>query len=359
VDYNDLNGPQLKILRMAFQASFNRQSLDRLLVEHLDKPPLEMLVPSGDFESEVFQLIRRTKQEGWTEELVTAATSASGNAKMKNLANALSLVEVDGDTRLVQRSLERTVREKSGFADFLPWAEKLIRLGHKMCRIEDASTARKALGTGFLVAPDLVLTNYHVVEGHIASNAKADPTQLGCRFDYAVGPVGENPGLLKPLAASWLVAHRQYSAVDSGDQGGLPKETELDYALLRLADPIGEAPSPDGDGKRGWIPVSTGVALPEPNDILFIVQHPKGSPLKLAVGRILLRNGNQTRIRYDANTEPGSSGSAGFDAKLGLVLLHHGGDPDTGRLAQFNQGIPIDRIVADLGQQADVPRFWQ
>jgi hypothetical protein len=70
-------------------------------------------------------------------------------------------------------------------------------------------------------------------------------------------------------------------------------------------------------------------------------------------------NGNGTRLRYDTNTEGGSSGSPCLDAKLNLVALHHGGDPDTGRLAQYNQGIPIDRIVSHLAARRVVPPFWQ
>ena len=92
---------------------------------------------------------------------------------------------------------------------------------------------------------------------------------------------------------------------------------------------------------------------------MFIVQHPKGQAQKLAVGAVLKRNKNNSRVRYDANTDHGSSGSPCFDAKLDLVALHHGGDPDSGKLAKFNQGIPIETILNDLSSRPDVPVFWE
>src|SRR5207245_1159535 len=111
---------------------------------------------------------------------------------------------------------------------------------------------------------------------------------------------------------------------------------ELDFALLRLVASAGEDPIGGDEGTRGWITLPQVAARPEVNEIVFIVQHPKGSPLKLAIGNILSANANRTRIRYDANTEKGSSGSPCFNVRLDPVAIHHAGDPDTGRLAQFN-----------------------
>jgi hypothetical protein len=93
-------------------------------------------------------------------------------------------------------------------------------------------------------------------------------------------------------------------------------------------------------------------------DVIFILQHPKGGPLKLAVGAVDKLNANHTRLRYDTKTDSGSSGSPCLDAKLNLVALHHGGDPDTTRLAKYNQGIPIDKIIANAASQKGVPHFW-
>jgi len=42
-----------------------------------------------------------------------------------------------------------------------------------VCRIEDPRDPRKALGTGFLVGPDLLLTNYHVMENYVGRGGAA------------------------------------------------------------------------------------------------------------------------------------------------------------------------------------------
>src|SRR5262249_22647698 len=159
------------------------------------------------------------------------------------------------------------------------------------------------------------------------------------------------------VGPGWLVAHAKYSRVDPGDQGGEPQLNELDYALIRLASPVGDSPGQTGTAKRGWVSVSATPPVVQPNDILFIVQHPNGEPLKLAVGAVLERNRSGTRVRYDANTQPGSSGSPCFDAKLDLIALHHAGDPAWKHPPRYNQGIPIERIVDQLADRR-ISQFW-
>jgi hypothetical protein len=368
MDLSNLRGSQRQVLREAIIAAFTPQTLDMLLqLPPLEKDPLHVLVPPGPFRYQVFELVNLSQMEGWTDRLVKAVQQAKPDSpRIKTLMSDLSFIEVKSSDRslLVGESLERTVRERGGVEDFVLWADKLAELRGKVCRIEDPRDPRNALGTGFLVGPDLLLTNYHVVEMYIDV---IDPTiarirdtaELRCRFDYAVDATGERAGTLKQFApgSGWLIDYSKYSGVDPGDRGGAPQPTELDYALLRLAEPAGEAPAPAGAGKRGWIPMSTVPPSLQAKDILFIVQHPKGDPLKLAVGAVLERNPNGTRVRYDANTDGGSSGSPCFDVKLNLVAIHHAGDPDWKRAAEYNQGIPIERVIGHLASRG-TPQFW-
>ena len=77
---------------------------------------------------------------------------------------------------------------------------------------------------------------------------------------------------------------------------------------------------------------------------IMIVQHPKAEPLALAVDTLGVQslNANKTRVRYNTNTESGSSGSPCFNINWGLVALHHYGDPLYDQ-ARYNQGIPSRR----------------
>ena len=118
---------------------------------------------------------------------------------------------------------------------------------------------------------------------------------------------------------------------------------ELDYALLRLASRVGEQ-QVEG-AARGWIALPNSV-LPLPADApILIVQHPEGTPMKLALDTqaVVGPNGNGTRIRYRTNTEPGSSGSPVFTMDWDIVALHHCGDPKWQK-PLFNQGVPIELI---------------
>jgi hypothetical protein len=67
-------------------------------------------------------------------------------------------------------------------------------------------------------------------------------------------------------------------------------------------------------------------------------------------GARLTTNGN--RVRYDTNTEHGSSGSPVFNRAFRIVALHNSGGKVTGTDA-FNQGVPISCIGAALAAQPE------
>ena len=79
------------------------------------------------------------------------------------------------------------------------------------------------------------------------------------------------------------------------------------------------------------------------------MQHPRGEPLKLALDDdgVLSLNENETRLRYETNTDKGSSGSPCFTFKWDLVALHHSGDPDfdPAHKPTYNEGIPMTAIT--------------
>jgi len=345
LDYNNLTGPQRKIVREALLSAFDEDSLDLLLQDDLDRQPVRNIVPRAGFETMVGELVRRAVMAGWAQDLIEAARARSANQRLENLPMALRIAGVEADPRLAG-SLESLVRA-GGFEDFTLWANQFADIQRWVCRIEyPAAQGSVGYGTGFLIAPDLVLTNYHVVEAH--QRQELDPSAIRCRFDYAVGPTAA-PSAPAALDEAWLAMFRPYSASDPGDVGGAPAATELDYAVLRLARRAGDDVL--GDRPRGVIPISATVRTPDVAEVLFIAQHPEGDPLKLSIGVVQPRDiKDGLRLRYDANTERGSSGSPCFDRSLNLVALHHGGDPNWKRPV-FNQGVPIQLIAADMAQR--------
>ncbi|WP_198024439.1 trypsin-like peptidase domain-containing protein [Mesorhizobium sp. LSHC412B00] len=311
-----------------------------------------MLVEPAGLRDQVDELIEIADEEGWLSDLIREAEEASANARIRNLRADLALVQdlpsLRGD------SLERTVSKAAGFANFESWLRKITERSGWVCRIEDPRDSRKALGTGFLVGPDLVLTNYHVVMDYLPGPdgraPKSDTSQLACRFDFSTEQPQLDGTVVPVVTESPFLSFARFSRFDPGDRGGLPTPEEADYALLRISERIGE------EGKRKWSPLSNMVPRPAPPDTLIILQHPQGSPLKLAIGTVLQINQNETRLRYSTNTEGGSSGSPCFNFSLELVALHHGGDPDRSRDAEFNQGVPVEWIVDHIRKNPTLDR---
>jgi hypothetical protein len=239
--------------------------------------------------------------------------------------------------------LQRQIKLHIPSFDPVVWTTGLLAQLRRVCRIEIDDRPR---GTGFLVGPDLVMTNHHVVGSVIA--AQATSRRIGCRFEHwARIDHSVEPGIRVRLAESWPHWHVDSTPPTGNEASGqpLPSDDELDFALLRLERRFGDEPmSPDGP-RRGWVYLcGTEPAFPAGGP-LAIVQHPMGLPVKLAfdTSAILSVNANRTRVRYATNTDPGASGSPCFDAHWNLVAVHHFGDPHH-LPPTYNQGIPSHKI---------------
>lgn len=264
------------------------------------------------------------------------------------------------------RELERIIRPANPELKIVVFKEKLGQIEGRICRIEYVNSDGKQIyGTGFLIGPDLLLTNYHVMEEVINNHVSSESVK--CRFDYKELADGTilSGNIVKLSEQNWLVDYSNYSELDLTDTlNPLPEENELDYALLSLQDgigdkPIGNNPEPNA-AKRGWIDLSD-IDYPfETDSGIIIVQHPEGEPLKLTIDTqsLILVNDNKTRVRYRTNTEKGSSGSPCFNMNLDIVALHHSGDPNFEQFHHptYNQGIPISkifRLISDRRQKDD------
>lgn len=246
------------------------------------------------------------------------------------------------------RVFEKVVRERNPLIDFAEFQRLLAAHSRRVCRIQFGHTP---MGTGFLIGRDLVLTNHHVLTA--VFNGQVAATQVRCVFDV-IGPEGSTPTRACALAATWDVAHSPPSSVDllADPKTKDPGMDELDFAVVRLAEPVGD--DAGSAGPRGWLSLPDTFYV-QRGDPLVILQHPRGQALHVAVDTeaILAVNGSENRVRYRTNTEPGSSGSPCFDLSLKMLLaLHHSGDP--GFRPIYNEGIPIHRIRQRLSA-AGVP----
>ncbi len=187
-------------------------------------------------------------------------------------------------------------------------------------------------GTGFLVSPELLLTNHHVLEtAEIAADSFVE-------FDF----FERRDGNTGPTVVYRLKPGQFFLNYEN-----------LDYAFVAVA-PQSDEGLPIAD--RGFIPLiaESGKALiGEP---VNVIQHPAGEPQQIAI-----RNNNITDIvsdflHYAADTERGSSGSPVFNMQWELAALHHSGVPKKNPLGQI---LMIDGQVFDGRPENQEKIAWQ
>lgn len=338
----------MNILLRAYQEG--PAGLKRMLKFQLDKD-LDAIALGSDLTEIIFKVIQNAEARGWTAKLMVAARADNpDNAQLLAFVQQFGLAPRETPPR---DQLERMIKDSNSFLNINEWRTQLGKLEGRICRIETEST----YGTGFLIGPSVVLTNYHVMRSVI--NGSNHPESTILRFDYKQLADGTtiDPGTIYHLPKhDWLIDASPMSAADYEPEPHsiLPTLDELDYALLCIdgtpgSDAIGKAtPALSDDVARGFISLPNTAYEFKPDTPLFIIQHPKGEPLKLALDTqaIISVNANQTRVRYRTNTELGSSGSPCFNSNWQLVALHHSGDPDQQPI--YNQGIPIYTIFKTL-----------
>jgi V8-like Glu-specific endopeptidase len=250
-------------------------------------------------------------------------------------------------------ALEQVIDSEDNFLD-INLLIGAVYCSFAVCRVEVPKG--QALGTGFLVNTDWLLTNQHVLknQGYLQDAV--------ARFGYMLDASGEvtDPG------NTFVVNPDFYFSS--------PAE-ELDYALVRLQAAPLQGMIANGDelnlpmkelfkkGKhRGYL-VLAGRNIRE-NDRLSIIQHPGGDFMKVVLTQnYVVKDMSANRVQYVADTKEGSSGSPVFNKNWEVVALHHSGKPyppdsviDTAKKAwkghfRSNEGIPMRAILDDFKQK--------
>ena len=210
----------------------------------------------------------------------------------------------------------------------IPWLiailGKLQALGAAVCRLRCKFGDSPAGGTGFRIAPDLLLTNWHVL---VDSNTSKQATQVTAEFGYEEDAEGEEQHGVSVLC----------------DVGSIVTDRADDWGVVRVALPL-----------PATIPI---LALSESANAVedtpaFVIQHPQGLPRRVGFVRNTITMCNDRVFHYLTDTQPGSSGAPVFDRDGRLIGLHHvGGRPQdvAGKLPlKKNEGIRIQRVIVGL-----------
>lgn len=185
-------------------------------------------------------------------------------------------------------------------------------------------------GTGFLVAPGLLLTNHHVLNSLEVARSATLQLNYRNRLDGTADTVEEFP----------LQPDRLF--VTSPVQGG------LDYTFVAIDPAVTE--------KYGFIPIDRRayvVAPPAPGNI---IQHPSGRYQEVVIHDNPVVRDTGILLHYLTDTEAGASGSPVFDNRWRLIALHHAAKlnqdalsaPDRPPSDYVNEGIKLSAIASDL-----------
>jgi len=200
-------------------------------------------------------------------------------------------------------------------------------------------------GTGWLIAPGVVITNHHVIDNRdirmgeapaTSQDFKAQAEAVEAWFDY-YQEIGGAP--TKCSGAQLLVSNKQ-----------------LDYAVIQLAEASKVA-------DRAALPIITQSPKLVRGTRMNLVQHSRGGALQYAIrNNFFVRLGDAPQfIRYQTDTEPGASGSPVCNDTWQVVGLHHAstevpreqvpqevidGQPVT--VTVLNEAIAIHSVLNDL-----------
>jgi hypothetical protein len=358
-----LTGPELGRIRKAIVEVYGGAGANALgllnlaLTDNLENKAVFDFVSVHDpFPLQVGQLLARANGEGWLPSLLGAVQQDRPEAAVLQelvrsviaTASARQVLDVATGTGPVAAEVRAELQRMlpGGAMVQLATMQRRVR---SVCRVDYADLSPPGLGTGFLVGPDLVLTNWHNLKRVI--DAPAAATQLRFRFDLLDGAAAaDNGGRVARAKANGTPVLRWSPAAGVELPGGTgePNMQQLDYALVRLDERVADDPVPGG-GTRGHVGLKKTIPAAVAGSALMVLQHPLRGELQFAIGTALGPNETGSRLRHTASTQNGSSGSPVLDAALGALALHNGARTGTERAAQeFNTAVPLTHIVADL-----------
>lgn len=192
--------------------------------------------------------------------------------------------------------------------------ETLTELSKSVVRI---TRSGKALGSGFLVGSDVILTNHHVV------GSEGEAQDLVAEFDYEL----DRQRVAKKYS-SFRLNPAKFFLTSTLTENPQVEFSGLDFTLIGI-DSIGI----NGEQLlQKYRPVYLDGNLGKiiKGESCVIIQHPGGEYKKVVLKDTAFFSETNSRLVYESDTLPGSSGSMVVALGTGsIIALHHAGLPRT------------------------------
>jgi endonuclease G, mitochondrial len=216
------------------------------------------------------------------------------------------------------------------------YLERALLAARPVCRISirDRSAHERGSATGFMISPQLLITNEHVFGS--ADEARHSIAEFNYRFDIAGRPV---PSYRFHLQPDVFFFHYR----------------PLDFAVVAVAPRSEDGRMPLRTFGYHRLIAETGKTLLK--EWMNIIQHPGGGRRQFALRENqCVKDDDPEVLWYVSDTAQGSSGSPVFNDSFQVVALHHAGVPrrDAARKVILKNG----RKVADLADADDADIDW-
>ena len=224
------------------------------------------------------------------------------------LTTAISVME-RGDSASMPRGttafLERVIGDAEEFLSVM-FVKRAVAAARSVGRVIRSDTGR-GMGTGFLVAPGILMTNHHVLRD--ATEARNASIQFLYELEIDSRETTGHVFRLEP--------DRLFHA-----------DRDLDMAIVAVAPASLDGAQLDSFGMLPLVSAEGKIRKGQP---VNIVQHPLAGRKQIVFRESILSALPEDAdhvAHYTGDTQPGSSGSPVFSDRWEVVALHHSGVPD-------------------------------
>jgi endonuclease G, mitochondrial len=230
-----------------------------------------------------------------------------------------ALASIDAGTLPI--GLERRIGPSLDLIKYAP-SDAARKAGRPVARIviiPRPGFAAEGIATGFLIAPRLLLTNFHVFP------SKPSARGLAANFLYEDTEQGTQLGHVFDLQPDDFFF----------------SDRDLDFCIVAVSTKSSDGDTIEQFGAIPLIEATPKILIGQP---VNIIQHPEGGAKRYATSdNRLVDILDEGFLHYSTDTLQGSSGAPAFNQMWELVALHHSGIPrvENGKIWSRN-GIPWD-----------------